>query len=76
MKILESQTFMINHEAGFCLKLDGYCKEPGANGLLKELKLAFEYVDGIQHYEYPNPFHKSEREFNRLRQKNEMKDRK
>ena len=56
--------WLMNHETGFCLELDGYCKQ---------LKLAFEY-DGIQHHEYPNPFH--EREFNRQRKRDEMKDRK
>ena len=40
-------SWLINHETGFCLELDGYCKQ---------LKLAFEY-DGIQHHVYPNPFH-------------------
>ena len=58
--------WLMNHETGFCLELDGYCKQ---------LKLAFDY-DGIQHYEYTNPFHKSEREFNRQRKRDEMKDRK
>ena len=56
----------MNHETGFCLELDGYCKQ---------LKLAFEY-DGIQHHVYPNPFHKSKEEFNRQRKRDEMKDRK
>ena len=56
----------MNHETGFCLELDGYCKK---------LKLAFEY-DGIHHHEYPNPFHGSEREFHLQRKRDEMKDRK
>ena len=59
-------SWLINHETGFCLELDGYCKQ---------LKLAFEY-DGIQHHVYPNPFHKSKEEFNRQRKRDEMKDRK
>ena len=57
---------MVNHETGFCLELDRYCKQ---------LKLAFEF-DGIQHHEYQNLFHKSEREFNRQSQRDEMKNRK
>ena len=59
-------SWLMNHETGFCLELDGYCKQ---------LKLAFEY-DGIQHHVYPNPFHKSKEEFNRQRKRDEMKDRK
>ena len=59
-------SWLINHKTGFCLELDGYCKQ---------LKLVFEY-DRIQHYVYPNPFHKSKEEFNRQRQRDEMKDRK
>ena len=59
-------SWSMNHETGFCLELDGYCKQ---------LKLAFEY-DGIQHHVYPNPFHKSKEEFNRQRKRDEMKDRK
>ena len=59
-------SWLINHKTGFFLELDGYCKQ---------LKLVFEY-DGIQHYVYPNPFHKSKEEFNRQRQRDEMKDRK
>lgn len=38
--------WLINHETGFFLQLDGYCEK---------LKFAFEN-DGIQHHEYPNPF--------------------
>ena len=59
-------SWLINHETGFCLELDGYCKQ---------LKLAFEY-DGIQHHVYPNPFHKCREEFNRRRKRDEMKHRK
>jgi hypothetical protein len=57
-------SWLLNHERGFCLELDGYCKQ---------LKLAFEY-DGIQHHEYPNPFHRSEREFLQQRKRDEMKN--
>ena len=61
-------SWLINHKWSFCLELDGYCKQ---------LKLVFEY-DGIQHYVYPNPFHESNlrEEFNRQRQRDEMKVRK
>ena len=59
-------SWLMNHETGFCLELDRYCKE---------LKLAFEY-NGIQHHIYPNPFHKRKEEFNRQRKRDEMKDRK
>lgn len=42
-----------NPETGHNLEFDGY------NPVLK---IAFEY-SGIQHYEFPNPFHKTEEEF-------------
>jgi len=58
--------WLVNHETGYCLELEGYCKQ---------LKLAFEY-DGIQHYEYPNPFHRSEREFLQQRKRDQMENRK
>ena len=45
--------FLLNPETGQNLELDGYNSE---------LKIAFEY-NGIQHYEYPNTFHKTEKEF-------------
>src|SRR5579872_1960468 len=45
--------FLVNPETGYNLELDGYNEE---------LKIAFEY-NGIQHYEYPNGFHKTEEEF-------------
>ena len=56
--------WLMNHETGFLLELDGYCQS---------LKLAFEY-DGIQHYEYPNLFHRNQTEFNRQRNRDEMKN--
>ena len=45
--------FLINPETGSNIELDGYNEE---------LKLAFEY-NGIQHYVYPNKFHKNYDEF-------------
>lgn len=50
-------SLLINNETGFCLELDGYSKK---------LKLPFEY-DGIQHFEFLNPFHKRRYEFDRQR---------
>ena len=44
---------MVNPETGKNLELDGYNSD---------LKLAFEY-NGIQHYVYPNRFHKTVKEF-------------
>ena len=42
-------SWLINHQTGFLLELDSVCDT---------LNLAFEF-DGIQHNEYPNPFHKT-----------------
>ena len=42
-------SWLINHQTGFLLELDGVCDT---------LNLAFEF-DGIQHNEYPNPFHQT-----------------
>ena len=46
-------SFLVNPETGFNLELDGYNEE---------LNLAFEY-NGVQHYIYPNRFHKTEEDF-------------
>ena len=56
---------ILNKETGYRLELDGYCPK---------LKLAFEY-DGIQHYKYPNPFHRDLRDFNRQRKRDGIKNR-
>ena len=45
--------FLTNPETGKPLELDGYNAS---------LNLAFEY-NGIHHYKYPNPFHKTEEEY-------------
>lgn len=45
--------FLVNPETGRNLELDGYNED---------LHLAFEF-NGIQHYKFPNRFHKSEEEF-------------
>ena len=42
-----------NPKTGYLLELDGFCEE---------LKIAFEY-NGKQHYEYPNCFHKTKKQF-------------
>ena len=55
--------FLINPQTGYNLELDGYnC----------DLQIAFEY-QGIQHYVYPNIYHKSLEEFNYQRQKDDFK---
>ena len=42
-------SWLINYQTGFLLELDSVCDT---------LNLAFEF-DGIQHNEYPNPFHQT-----------------
>ena len=44
-------SWLMNHQTGFLIELDDFCDT---------LKLAFEF-DGIQHHEYPNPFHQTYR---------------
>lgn len=46
-------SFLKNPETGRCLELDLYNEN---------LKLAFE-VQGIQHYQFPNIYHKTEKDF-------------
>ena len=55
--------FLRNPETGRCLELDGYCSE---------LKLAFEY-NGIQHYKFPNPFHRTRGEFEAQQRRDKFK---
>lgn len=57
--------FLINPETGKTLQLDCYNSE---------LRVACEY-DGIQHLEYPNPFHKNEKEFEDLKKRDRLKSR-
>jgi hypothetical protein len=45
--------WLINPNTNRTLELDGYCEK---------LNIAFEY-DGFQHYEFPNYFHKTEKQF-------------
>ncbi len=45
--------FLKNPKTGRNLELDGYCKE---------LRSAFEY-NGVQHYKFPNTFHKTKADF-------------
>jgi hypothetical protein len=45
--------FLVNPETGRCLELDCYNERLG---------IACEY-NGIQHYKYPNPFHKTKKEY-------------
>lgn len=45
----------MNHQTGFLLEKDDFCDT---------LILAFE-SDGIQHYEYPKPFHQIYKQFQR-----------
>jgi len=47
--------FLKSPKTGRNLELDGYNAD---------LKIAFEY-NGIQHYQYPNPFHRTEEKFQR-----------
>ena len=50
-------SWLTNHKTGFLPKLDRY---------FQSLKFEFEY-DGIQHYEYPNPFHKNNRQLDKCK---------
>jgi len=52
-----------NPETGRKLELDGYCAD---------LRSAFEY-NGKQHYEYPNAFHKTRMDFDKLVQRDKIK---
>ena len=45
--LISDPSWLMNHQTGFLLELDGFCDT---------LRLAFEYK-GIQHNEYPDPFH-------------------
>lgn len=59
------QTLMAYESStGYLLELDGFCDMR---------KLAFEF-DGIQHYEYPNPFHRTYKQLESQRWKDEMKN--
>lgn len=55
--------FLKNPLSNKNLELDCYCEELG---------IALEY-NGIQHYTYPNPFHKNEDEFKKQLQRDEYK---
>ena len=57
-------SWLMNHQTGFLIELDGFCDT---------LKLAFEF-DGIQHHEYPNPFHQTYRQIESQRKRDEMKN--
>lgn len=52
-----------NPETGRKLELDGFCAD---------LRSAFEY-NGKQHYEYPNAFHKTKEDFEKLVKRDEIK---
>ena len=58
-------SWLLNKKTGYRLELDGYCPK---------LKLAFEY-NGIQHYKYPNPFHRDLNDFNCQRKRDGIKNR-
>jgi len=53
-----------NPKTGYRLELDGFNEE---------LKIAFEY-DGIQHYEFPNYFHKDKKSFDSQIERDVFKD--
>lgn len=55
--------FLVNPSTGRCLELDGYNED---------LALAFEY-NGYQHYEYPNCFHRTRREFEDQLRRDQLK---
>jgi len=55
--------FLKNAETGYNLELDGFNEN---------LKLAFEY-NGIQHYQFKKPFHKTEDDFKKQREHDEFK---
>lgn len=56
-------SFLKNPETGRNLELDCYNEE---------LKIGAEY-QGVQHYVYPNPFHKNEEEFEKQRKRDDLK---
>lgn len=55
-------SFLRNPETGRCLELDTWDGD----------KLAVEY-QGIQHYKYPNPFHRTEEEFRKQVRRDQIK---
>lgn len=63
-KFLRNQRppFLRNPETGRCLELDTWDGD----------KLAVEY-QGIQHYKFPNPFHKTEEEFRKQVRRDQIK---
>lgn len=56
-------SFLRNPETKRCLELDAYCEK---------LKIGCEF-NGIQHQEYPNPFHSSRAQFEKQRQRDMLK---
>jgi hypothetical protein len=55
--------WLLNPKTNRKLELDGYCAD---------LRSAFEY-NGKQHYKYPNTFHKTEEDFNKLIERDRIK---
>lgn len=56
-------TFLTNPATGYPLELDAYSEE---------LKLAAEF-QGVQHYEFPNPFHSTRAQFEAQQQRDALK---
>nr|QBK85886.1 MAG: uncharacterized protein LCMAC101_04810 [Marseillevirus LCMAC101] len=62
-KFPKSRPEFLRRNNGHKLELDGYNEE---------LEIAFEY-QGLQHYEYPHPFHKTEKDFKRQQKRDRHK---
>jgi hypothetical protein len=56
--------WLINPKTNYLLQLDGFNEE---------LRLAFEY-DGLQHYKFPNHYHRSKKQFLAQQERDRLKD--
>jgi len=63
--------FLVNQNSGHNLELDGYCSDVG-HEFGYPGGIAFEY-NGIQHYKYPNFFHRTQKVFDEQVQRDKIK---